>query len=82
MEIGMKAPGKMVRRMEMESFTIVTKASFMKAFGWMDWQNVGLCLILEEMMHQHQQSIQFHRYKMKLLASHNNKALVQRKTED
>lgn len=33
MEIGMKAPGEMVRRMEMESYIIVTKANFMKAFG-------------------------------------------------
>ncbi len=62
MEIGMKAAGEMVRSTVMESSTILTKASFLKAFGWMEKQNVGLCLILGGMKHQHQQSIQFHRY--------------------
>lgn len=36
MEIGMKAPGEMARRTEMESSTMLTKASFMRAFGWME----------------------------------------------
>lgn len=45
MEIGMKDPGEKARRMEMESYTILTKASFMKAVGWMEMQNVGLCVI-------------------------------------
>lgn len=34
METGMKVPGDMAGRMAMESSTILTKASFMKAFGW------------------------------------------------
>lgn len=36
MEIGMKAPGETAIRTEMENCTILTKASFMKAFGWME----------------------------------------------
>lgn len=72
MEIGMKAPGEMARRTEMESSTILTKASFMKAFGWMESQNVGLCLILGGMKHQHQQSIQFHRYNILAVATLTN----------
>uniref|UniRef100_A0A3Q3Q9V1 MORN repeat-containing protein 3 n=1 Tax=Monopterus albus TaxID=43700 RepID=A0A3Q3Q9V1_MONAL len=61
-ETVMKAPGEMARRMAVESSTIVTKASFMKAFGWMEKQNVGPCLILRGIEHQNQPSIQFHRY--------------------
>lgn len=64
METGMKVPGEMARRMAVESSTILTKVSFMKAFGWKEQQNVGPCLILGEMKHQHQLSIQFHRYKI------------------
>lgn len=33
MKIGMKAPGEMERRTAMESFSILTKARYMKAFG-------------------------------------------------
>lgn len=62
METGMKEAGEMARRMVMESCTIVTKGSFMKAFGWMEWQNVGPFLILGEMKHQCQQNIKFQRY--------------------
>lgn len=36
MAAGMKAPGGMARRTAMESSTILTKASYMKAFGWME----------------------------------------------
>lgn len=36
METGMKAPGEKARRTAMESFTTLTKASSMKAFGWME----------------------------------------------
>lgn len=36
MEIGMKATGEMARRTVMESSTTLAKASFMKAFGWME----------------------------------------------
>lgn len=61
METGMKAPGRMARRTEMESSTTLTKANFMRAFGWMESLNVGPCLILGEMKHQHRQSIQFQR---------------------
>lgn len=35
-ETGMKAPGEMAKRTEMGSSTILTEASFMKAFGWME----------------------------------------------
>lgn len=62
MGIGMKAAGEMARRTAMESSTILTKARFMKAFGWMEWQSVGPCQILGGMKHQHRQSIRFHRY--------------------
>lgn len=62
MKTGMKAAGRMGRRMAMESFIIWTKASFMKASGWMEWQNVELSLILEGMKQLHQQCIQFQRY--------------------
>lgn len=34
----------------------------MKVSGWMEIQNVGLCLILEGMKQQRRQSFQFHRY--------------------
>lgn len=36
METGMKVPGKMAKRTVMEGSAILTKASFMKAFGWME----------------------------------------------
>lgn len=58
----MKVAGERGRRMVMESSTTVTKASFMKAFGWMECQNVGPCLMLGEMAHQCLQNIRFQRY--------------------
>lgn len=62
MEIGIKDPGAKGRRMEVESYTILTKASFMKAGGWMEMQNVGLYVIWNRSKQRHQKSIWFHRY--------------------
>lgn len=52
MEIGTKAAGEKEKRTGEERFTTLTKASFMKVFGWMEMQNVELCLTLERMKQQ------------------------------
>lgn len=52
MEIGTKVAGEKGKRTDEERFTSPTKASFMKVFGWMEMQNVELCLTLRGMKQQ------------------------------
>lgn len=49
METGTKAVGEKGKGTGEERFTSLTKASFMKVFGWMEMQNVEPCLTLEGM---------------------------------
>lgn len=52
METGTKAAGEKGKRAGEESFATLTKARFMKGFGWAEMQDVELCLTLEEVTRQ------------------------------